>query len=262
MKISRRALDQRATEPRVAPPKPVISGMQLKELNLKEIKSKPEAKPILQSLKDGLEHIKKTTIRDRSHSRSNGSTSNHGFLERITRIAHGGRGRNPAKKSASFTFAVRPEIGMRSPERYASLESDANALVLSSCSGGGSSRQQVQRSVSTSVLEVRADLDPPYSKVRDSLTPLPPTPLLKLEDIYTEICEPPTDNRPSRNRRSPEAKPPPPSKITTTSTTITTTTTSINAESDHGYVKLASHEEMSDVSNTTEDEEGIYNTVC
>ncbi|XP_034940656.1 uncharacterized protein [Chelonus insularis] len=226
----RRALDQRATEPRVAPPKP----------------------PILQSLKESLEHIKKTTIRDRSHSRSNGSTSNHSFLERITKIAHSSRSRNPAKKSASFTFAVRPEIGMRSPERYASLESDANALGSNVCIEGAIVRPQVQRSISTSVLEVqdRSDLDPPYSKVRDCLTPLPPSPPPKVEDIYTEICEPPDNNRTGKNQcRSQETKLPLPSKIST-------------REKDRGYVKLASHPEISDLSNGTEDEESIYNTVC
>ncbi|KAK0177839.1 hypothetical protein PV328_001848 [Microctonus aethiopoides] len=270
----RRALDQRATEPRVAPPKPISTIIQLKELNLKEIKSKPETKPILQSLKEGLEHIKKSTIRDRSCSRTNsgggggggGTSNNHGFLERITRIAHGGRSRNPAKKSASFTFAVRPEIGMRSPERYASLESsDATALALNICTNninnnenfsnnGFLSRQQVQRSVSTSVLEIQAratDLDPPYSKVRDSLTPLPPIPPVKLEDIYTEICEP-TNNCLRRNRKLPEAKPPPFSNNKIIGGTN---------EKDRGYVKLAAHSEISDLSNT-EDEEGIYNTVC
>lgn len=101
-------------------------------MHLKEIKAKPETKPILQSLKEGLEHIKKTTIRDRSHSRSNNNTGS-GFLEKITRITQGHRSRNPAKKSASFTFAVRPEIEMRSPERYASLESESNTF-LSMCS--------------------------------------------------------------------------------------------------------------------------------
>ncbi|XP_023289696.1 uncharacterized protein LOC105701901 [Orussus abietinus] len=239
----RRALDQRATEPRVAPPKPVSGGTQLKELHLKEIKSKPEAKPILQSLKEGLEHIRKSTIRDRSNSRGNAGgnhTGGIGFLDRITRIAQGSRGRNPAKKSASFTFAVRPEIGMRSPERYASLESDSNALVPV-----GLGRQQVQRSVSTSVLEVQSqrDLDPPYSKVRDSLTPLPPTPPPRTEEIYAEICELPDEVR--RAARDGKSKP---SDVCGT------------REKDRGYVKLAAHSEISDVS--AEDEEAIYNTVC
>ncbi|XP_011305137.1 uncharacterized protein [Fopius arisanus] len=244
----RQALDQRATEPRVAPPKPAASSIQLKELHLKEIKSKPESKPILQSLKNGIEQIKKTTIRDRSNSRSSPTTPS--FLERLSRITHGGRSRNPAKKSASFTFAIRPEIGMRSAERYASLESDANALVSGKGITGCPSRQQVQRSVSTSVLEVQQtrDLDPPYSKVRDSLTPLPPTPPPKPEDIYTEICEP-TDDRSRMNRSTSEAKPQPHGKTGTN-------------EKDRGYVKLASHTEISDVSNSPEDEEGIYNTVC
>lgn len=237
---SRRALDQRATEPRVAPPKPPCSGGQLKELHLKEIKSKPEAKPILQSLKEGLEHIKRTTIRDRSNSRA--SSNNHSFLDRISRIAQGGRSRNPAKKSASFTFAVRPEIGMRS-ERYASLESETNLLQASP-----SSRQQVQRSVSTSVLEVQTqqDLDPPYSKVRDSLTPLPSTPPSKTEEIYAEICEP-------TNVSSPEEKPPPPLPPGGKNGT---------REKDRGYVKLAlPQSEVSDL-NAGDEEEGIYNTVC
>ncbi|EZA59294.1 hypothetical protein DMN91_008517 [Ooceraea biroi] len=242
----RRALDQRATEPRVAPPKPATSsGGQLKELHLKEIKTKPEAKPILQSLKEGLEHIKKSTIRERSNSRSSGN--NHSFLDRISRIAQGGRSRNPAKKSASFTFAVRPEIGMRSPERYASLESETNLTQVSQ----GVSRQQVQRSISTSVLEVQtgsSDMDPPYSKVRDSLTPLPPTPPPKPEEIYAEICEP---GGGSLRDSLQDEKPPPVGKNGT-------------RERDRGYVKLAlSHLEVSDVSASTgDDEEGIYNTVC
>ncbi|KZC07673.1 PREDICTED: uncharacterized protein LOC107185995 [Dufourea novaeangliae] len=231
----RRALDQRATEPRVAPPKPPVNNGQLKELHLKEIKSKTEAKPILQSLKEGLEHIKRTTIRDRSNSRTGGN--NHSFLDRISRIAQGGRSRNPAKKSASFTFAVRPEIGMRT-ERYASLESETNLLQATQ-----SPRQQVQRSVSTSVLEVQTqqDLDPPYSKVRDSLTPLPSTPPSKTEEIYAEICETTMIVNP------PEEKPPPVAKNGT-------------RERDRGYVKLApSHSEIIDANG---DEEGIYNTVC
>ncbi|XP_011638412.1 uncharacterized protein LOC105428052, partial [Pogonomyrmex barbatus] len=242
----RRALDQRATEPRVAPPKPTSNNSQLKELHLKEIKAKPEAKPILQSLKEGLEHIKKTTIRDRSNSRNVGN--NHSFLDRISRIAQGGKNRNPAKKSASFTFAVRPEIGMRLPERYASLESETNLIQASQMS-----RQQVQRSISTSVLEVQSsspDMDPPYSKVRDSLTPLPPTPPPKPEEIYAEICELGGGNGPLRDT-SREEKPPPVGGNGT-------------RERDRGYVKLAlSHSEVSDVSASTgDDEEGIYNTVC
>ncbi|XP_011049219.1 PREDICTED: uncharacterized protein LOC105142974 [Acromyrmex echinatior] len=243
----RRALDQRATEPRVAPPKPTSNNNQLKELHLKEIKAKPEAKPILQSLKEGLEHIKKTTIRDRSNSRNAGN--NHSFLDRISRIAQGGKSRNPAKKSASFTFAVRPEIGMRSPERYASLESDTNLMQASQ-----TSRQQVQRSISTSVLEMQTsspDMDPPYSKVRDSLTPLPPTPPPKLEEIYAEICEPGSGNGSSRDSPHEDKSLPVGGSNGT-------------RERDRGYVKLAlSHSEMSDVSASTgDDEEGIYNTVC
>lgn len=246
--LYRRALDQRATEPRVAPPKPASNNSQLKELHLKEIKAKPETKPILQSLKEGLEHIKKTTIRDRS-SNSRSASNNNSFLDRISRIAQGGKSRNPAKKSASFTFAVRPEIGMRSPERYASLESETNLMQASQAS----SRQQVQRSISTSVLEVQtssSDMDPPYSKVRDSLTPLPPTPPPKLEEIYAEICELGGGNGLLRDSPQ-EAKPPPVGGNGT-------------RERDRGYVKLAlSHSEISDVSASTgDDEEGIYNTVC
>ncbi|KAL6417097.1 hypothetical protein ACFW04_003523 [Cataglyphis niger] len=245
----RRALDQRATEPRVAPPKPASNNSQLKELHLKEIKAKPEAKPILQSLKEGLEHIKKTTIRDRSSSRS--VSNNNSFLDRISRIAQGNRSRNPAKKSASFTFAVRPEIGMRSPERYASLESETNLMQAAQAS----SRQQVQRSISTSVLEVltsSTDMDPPYSKVRDSLTPLPPTPPPKPEEIYAEICElGSSGGNPLRDSSQEEEKLPSAGKTGT-------------RERDRGYVKLAlSHSEISDVSASTgDDEEGIYNTVC
>lgn len=244
-------MDQRATEPRVAPPKPAANGGgQLKELHLKEIKSKPEAKPILQSLKEGLEHIKRTTIRDRSSNgrAAGGGNNHHSFLDRISRIAQGGRGRNPAKKSASFTFAVRPEIGMRS-ERYASLESETNLHHPSV----PSPRQQVQRSVSTSVLEVQTqqDVDPPYSKVRDSLTPLPSTPpSSKTEEIYAEICEP-TGPAPASQQEKPPPPPPPPEGRNGT------------REKDRGYVKLAlSQSEISDISNVAEEEEGIYNTVC
>lgn len=238
--LYRRALDQRATEPRVAPPKPASNNSQVKELYLKEIKAKPEAKPILQSLKEGLEHIKKTTIRDRSNSRSTGN--NNSFLDRISRIAQGSKSRNPAKKSASFTFAVRPEIGMRSPERYASLESETNLMQALQAS----SRQQVQRSISTSVLEVHSpDMDPPYSKVRDSLTPLPPTPPPKPEEIYAEICE----LGGGLLRETQDEKSPPGGRNGT-------------RERDRGYVKLALSE-VSDVSASTgDDEEGIYNTVC
>ena len=227
----------------MATPQASSSVPQLKELHLKEIKSKSEAKPILQSLRESLEHIKKTTIRDRSHTRSASNNSSTGFLEKITRITNGGRSRNPAKKSASFTFAVRPEIGMRSPERYASLESEANSLVPM----GASSRHQVQRSVSTSVLEIQSqssDLDPPYSKVRDSLTPLPPTPPIKPEEIYAEICEPTEDGR--YLKISPLPLPPGGSGT---------------REKDRGYVKLASHSEISDLSGSFDDEESIYNTV-
>lgn len=196
----------------------------------------------MQSLKEGLEHIKKTTIRDRSNSR--GASNNSSFLDRISRIAQGGRSRNPAKKSASFTFAVRPEIGMRLPERYASLESETNLIQASP-----SVRQYVQRSISTSVLEVQTnqDMDPPYSKVRDSLTPLPPTPPLKPEEIYAEICEPNNGGNPLRTLSVQK------------SSSLDKNDTS---ERDRGYVKLALSE-VSDVSASAgDDEEGIYNTVC
>jgi len=135
---------------------------------------------------------------------------------------------------------------MRSPERYASLESETNLMHASQVS----SRQQVQRSVSTSVLEVTSspDLDPPYSKVRDSLTPLPPTPPPKPEEIYAEICELGSGASQLRDLSQTE-KPPPLGKNGT-------------SERDRGYVKLA-HSEVSDVSASTgDDEEGIYNTVC
>lgn len=159
-------------------------------------------------------------------------------------MTQGGKNRNPAKKSASFTFAIRPEIAMRCPERYASLESEANCLVPT----GVSSRHQVQRSVSTSVLEVQSqspDLDPPYSKVRDSLTPHPRTPPTKPEAIYAEICE--TAEEP-HYLKIPQEKPPPPGGRCALK------------EKNQGYVKLAS--EISDLSGNFDDEEGIYNTVC
>ncbi|KAI4503645.1 hypothetical protein M0802_001048 [Mischocyttarus mexicanus] len=265
----RRALDQRATEPRVAPPKPCINGGQLKELNLKEIKSKPEPKPILQSLKEGLENIKRSTIRDRSNGRnvSTGNNNNNSFLDKITRIAQGGRSRNPAKKSASFTFAVRPEIGMRSPERYASLESETN--LTHGSAGSSNNRHQVQRSISTSVLEVQsqAEADPPYSKVRDSLTPLPPpTPPPRTEDIYAEICEPP-DRKIIRDSTKDDKPPPPPpiSKHHHGGVSSGCGSGGGTREKDRGYVKLApTRSELSDISTSTinTDEEGIYNTVC
>lgn len=136
---------------------------------------------------------------------------------------------------------------MRSPERYASLESETNLMQASQAS-----RQQVQRSISTSILEVTSspDVDPPYSKVRDSLTPLPPTPPSKPEEIYAEICELVGGNGPLRDS-SLEEKPLPVGGNDT-------------RERDRGYVKLAlSHSEMSDLSASTgDDEEGIYNTVC
>ncbi|XP_043588473.1 uncharacterized protein LOC122570349 [Bombus pyrosoma] len=182
-----RAVGDRATEPRVAPLKLLPVGENLKEMHLKKIKPKPETKPILQSLKDGLEQLKKSTVREKSQTRQN---CRNGFLDRISKFAQGGRSRNPAKKSASFTFAVKPEIAMRCQERYSSLEPE----TTSHPSHSNSSKQPVQRSASTSVLEMPAnvELQPNYSRVRDSLTPVPSLPKLtrtKADDIYAEICE-------------------------------------------------------------------------
>ncbi|XP_023289121.1 uncharacterized protein LOC105701895 [Orussus abietinus] len=182
-----RAVGDRATEPRVAPLKMQPSTEELKEMHLKKIKPRHETKPILQSLRDGLEHLKKTTSRERSQTRQN---SGSGFLDKISKFTQAGRSRNPAKKSASFTFAVRPEIAMKSRERYSSLEPESTSQT----SHANSSKPPVQRSVSTSVLEVPAnvELQPNYSRVRDSLTPLPPSPKFtpaKTEGIYAEICE-------------------------------------------------------------------------
>lgn len=181
-------MGDRATEPRVAPVKfhPTHEEEEFKQMYLKKIKPKPETKPILQSLKDGIENLKKTTVRERSETRQQTS----GFLDRITKLTHGSRSRNPAKKSASFTFAVRPEVAMRSKERYSSLEPDPTEKFLQN-----DTKQNVQRSVSTSVLEVpvNVELQPDYSRVRDSLTPLPPSPPKspqpKTEEIYAEICD-------------------------------------------------------------------------
>lgn len=182
-----RAVGDRATEPRVAPLKLHPVGENLKEMHLKKIKPKPETKPILQSLKDGLEQLKKSTVREKSQTRQN---CRNGFLDRISKFAQGNRSRNPAKKSASFTFAVKPEIAMRCQERYSSLEPETTSHPNHS----NSSKQPVQRSASTSVLEMPAnvELQPNYSRVRDSLTPVPSLPKLtrtKADDIYAEICE-------------------------------------------------------------------------
>ncbi|XP_029045300.1 uncharacterized protein LOC117605067 [Osmia lignaria lignaria] len=182
-----RAVGDRATEPRVAPLKLHPTSENLKEMHLKKIKPKPDTKPILQSLKDGLEQLKKSTVREKSQTRQN---NKNGLLDRISKFAQGGRSRNPAKKSASFTFAVKPEIAMRCQERYSSLEPE----TTSHPSHSSSSKQPVQRSASTSVLEMPAnvELQPNYSRVRDSLTPVPSLPKLtktKADDIYTEICE-------------------------------------------------------------------------
>ncbi|XP_076396503.1 uncharacterized protein LOC100883062 isoform X2 [Megachile rotundata] len=182
-----RAVGDRATEPRVAPLKLHPTSENLKEMHLKKIKPKPDTKPILQSLKDGLEQLKKSTVREKSQTRQN---CKNGLLDRISKFAQGGRSRNPAKKSASFTFAVKPEIAMRCQERYSSLEPE----TTSHPSHSNSSKQPVQRSASTSVLEMptNVELQPNYSRVRDSLTPVPSLPKLtktKADDIYTEICE-------------------------------------------------------------------------
>ncbi|XP_043484899.1 uncharacterized protein LOC122512863 [Leptopilina heterotoma] len=182
-----RAVGDRATEPRVAPLKMHDSSENLKEMHLKKIKPKAETKPILQSLRDGIEQLKKTTVRERSETRQQGN----GFLDRISKLTQANRSRNPAKKSASFTFAIRPELAMKAQERYSSLEPETSQSHSNS-----SAKQPVQRSVSTSVLEVSADIEvqPNYSRVRDSLTPLPLPPKQtkpKPEDIYAEICEDP-----------------------------------------------------------------------
>lgn len=189
-----RAVGDRATEPRVAPLKMHDSSENLKEMHLKKIKPKAETKPILQSLRDGIEQLKKTTVRERSETRQQGN----GFLDRITKLTQANRSRNPAKKSASFTFAIRPELAMKAQERYSSLEPETSQ---SHSNNNCSSKQPVQRSVSTSVLEVSADIEvqPNYSRVRDSLTPLPLPPKQlkpKPEDIYAEICEDPKSEEP------------------------------------------------------------------
>ncbi|XP_036149578.1 uncharacterized protein LOC105828811 [Monomorium pharaonis] len=190
-----RTVGDRATEPRVAPMKlhsPTVES--LKEMHLKKIKPKPETKPILQSLKDGLEHLKRGSVKERSQQTKQ-STGN-GILERISKLTQGNRNRNPAKKSASFTFAVRPEIAMRSQERYSSLEPETTSQQTRQ---NQNAKQPVQRSVSTSVLEVPCvELQPNYSHVRDSLTPLPKPIKInsnKPEEIYAEICDTATTNQ-------------------------------------------------------------------
>lgn len=176
---------------------PPSTGESLREMHLKKIKPKPETKPILQSLKDGLEHLKRGGERRERSGTKPSTTGNGGILERISKLAQGNRSRNPAKKSASFTFAVRPEIAMRSQERYSSLEPEATSHQIRSPQNPQNAKQPVQRSVSTSVLEVPAcvELQPNYSRVRDSLTPLPSPPKLVRtdnksgEEIYAEICD-------------------------------------------------------------------------
>ncbi|XP_029659358.1 LOW QUALITY PROTEIN: uncharacterized protein LOC115233198, partial [Formica exsecta] len=187
-----RAVEDRAIEPRVAhvklhPP----TAESLKEMHLKKIKPKSETKPILQSLKDGLVHLKRNTAKEWNQQTK--QNTGNGILERISKLAQSSRNRNPAKKSASFTFAVRPEIAMRSQERYSSLEPETTSHQTRQ---NQNAKQPVQRSVSTSVLEVPTciELQPNYSRVRDSLTPLPLPPKLvrtsnKNEEIYAEICD-------------------------------------------------------------------------
>lgn len=244
----RRALDQRAIEPRVAPLKLVNSDNHQKELHLIEIKSQLEAKPLLQSLKDSLEHIKKTTICDRSYSKSSGNSNNPSFLERLSKITHSNKSRNPAKKSASFTFAVRPEIVMKVSDPYSSLESDTNALT-SNFFNNNAQKQLVYRSISTSALEIQKKTSSNfhYSKVRDSLTQLPSALPLKVEDIYTEICDPSDIGTKKNFCRL--------SKVNSSSSKVC-----FNRK-DQGYIKLATHSEVSNISNTTIEEENIYNTV-
>lgn len=194
-----RAVGDRATEPRVAPLKLHSEDENLKEMHLKKIKPKPETKPILRSLRDGLEQLKKTTARERSETRQHSAS---GFLDRITKLTHGGRSRNPAKKSASFTFAVRPEMAMKSEQdKYSSLEPE------SSQSHANAAKLPVQRSVSTSVLEVpkihNVELQADYSRVRDSLTPsFSPKKMapVKTDEIYSEICDNDAMARMQRNK--------------------------------------------------------------
>ncbi|XP_012056189.1 PREDICTED: uncharacterized protein LOC105619275 [Atta cephalotes] len=193
-----RTVGDRATEPRVAPTKlPPSTIESLKEMHLKKIKPKPETKPILQSLKDGLEHLKRNSVKERNQQTKQ-STGN-GILEKISKFTQGNRNRNPAKKSASFTFAVRPEIAMRSQEHYSSLEPETTSHQTRQ---NQNAKQPVQRSVSTSVLEIPCvELQPNYSRVKDSLTPLPSLPKLvktsnnKTEEIYAEICDTATVNQ-------------------------------------------------------------------
>ncbi|XP_014207811.1 uncharacterized protein LOC106638931 isoform X2 [Copidosoma floridanum] len=209
-----RAMGDRATEPRVAPQKLHSEDENLKEMHLKKIKPKPESKPILQSLREGLEQLKKpgpptaavsrpdSEARPRSASAGPGPTPGAGILERINKLRKAGRSRNPAKKSASFTFAVRPEIAMKTAQaqKYSSLEPSEPLQHPKQPTPG---KSPVQRSVSTSVLEVPSvELQPNYSRVRDSLAGAPQPTLAppdheSLErrhtgdDIYAEICESP-----------------------------------------------------------------------
>lgn len=199
-----------------------------KEMHLRKIKPSSEAKqsdttssrqsesrPILKSLREGFENLKRSTSRDRSSTKQQNQQQqqpvqqqpnsqqshqgNPGILERIARLTQSNRTRNPAKKSASFTFAVRPEIAMRShQERYCSLEQESHH-GQSASQAAKQQQQAVQRSVSAGVLQPPnnvVELEPNYSRVRDSLTPAPaaaeiqqPRPCEKVhvDDIYTEI---------------------------------------------------------------------------
>ncbi|XP_034940552.1 uncharacterized protein [Chelonus insularis] len=254
-----RAVGDRATEPRVAPQKLHTSnnidrnlGEESREMYLKKIKPKPETKPVLQSLREGLEHLKKSTVRERSQTRQNSSNS---FLERITKLTHvgGGRDRNPAKKSASFTFAMKPEVVVKAKERYSSLEPD-----ITSQSHSNASKQPVQRSISTSVLEtpVKVELQPNYASVKDSLTPVASQPKVytyKNDDIYTEICE--TSNKSTKDC--------PGSHVIARIKIIVKSDESYletNEDEEERYVNsLVTSQQMNSIINT--EDEVIYNTI-
>lgn len=106
---------------------------------------------------------------------------------------------------------------------------------------------QVQRSVSTSVLEVQTqgDLDPPYSKVKDSLTPTSLTPPPTLEEIYAEICES-NGNVCSIAILSEDEK-------------LSSINKTKSKENDGGYAKIAAQKETSYY---MKEEEAIYNVIC
>ncbi|XP_011502333.1 PREDICTED: uncharacterized protein LOC105365784 [Ceratosolen solmsi marchali] len=215
-----RAVGNRATEPRVSPQN-LYHEESIKEIHLKKVKTKSVAKPILQSLRESLEYLKKpATTSNRTKAQTINVNINQNFntgvggssiFECISKLCQSSRCRNPAKKSASFTFSIRPEISMKFNQKYSSLE--ATEFNSYSC---GSVKQSVQRSVSTSALAMPTtnfadspssssacviQLQPDYSRVRDSLAPPIPKSQLatitsstqlittKPDDIYTEICE-------------------------------------------------------------------------